>query len=120
MLGVLRVDQLPAQQAQGRPVVELDVVERVRKDLRQPHEPALHILDEEEMHGPEQEAADGDGDPGERQVVQELMPICGRLEDAEQRRVEIENLVAGTRSLADMREKWPSGGTGRRSIRRTS
>ena len=55
--GVLRVEQLAAQQAQRRLVVEVDGVERVGDDLAQPHEPALHVLDEEEIRRPEQQGA---------------------------------------------------------------
>ena len=58
MLRVLRVDQLAAQQVERRLVVELDVVERIGQDFRQPHQAGLHVLDEEQVDGAEQQAAD--------------------------------------------------------------
>ena len=54
------LDQLAAQQVERRLVVELDVVERVGEDLRHPHQPGLHVLDEEQLHGAEQQAADAE------------------------------------------------------------
>ena len=55
-----RVDQLAAQQVERRLVVELDVVERVGEDLGHPHQAGLHVLQEEQLHGAEQQAADAD------------------------------------------------------------
>src|SRR5215510_510974 len=62
-LRVHRVDQLPFQQMERRPPVELDVVERVGGDLREPHEPGLHVFQEEEMHGAEEESAEAHDEP---------------------------------------------------------
>ena len=57
---LMRIDQLAAQQIKRRLVVELDVVERVGEDLGHPHQAGLHVLDEEQVHGAEQQAADAD------------------------------------------------------------
>src|SRR5262249_51162673 len=43
-----RVDELAPQQRQRRAVVEQEVVERVGEDLRHPHQPGLHVAQEEE------------------------------------------------------------------------
>jgi glutamate-1-semialdehyde 2,1-aminomutase len=52
-----RLDHLPAQQVEGRLVVKHDVVERVGEDLGKPDQPGLHVAQEEEVHGPEQQRA---------------------------------------------------------------
>src|SRR6516165_10924918 len=41
------VEQLPAHEVEGRPVVEHDVVERVRENLGHPHKASLHVLEKE-------------------------------------------------------------------------
>ena len=53
-----RVDELAAQQRQRRAVVEHHIVERVGDDLGDPHQAGLHVADEEQLHGAEQQAAD--------------------------------------------------------------
>ena len=85
-----RIDQLAAQQVERRLVVELDVVERVGEDFGHPHQPGLHVLDEEQVHGAEQQAADADDQPDQRHVAHEFGRIGVRLEEAEQRRIEVE------------------------------
>ena len=55
-----RIDQLSAQQIPRRTVVKLDVVKRVRNDLGQPDQPGLHVLDEEQVNGAEQQPAEAD------------------------------------------------------------
>ena len=54
----MRIDQFAAQQRERRLVVKLDVVERVGQNFRGPHQPGLHVLDEEQLDGAEQHAAD--------------------------------------------------------------
>jgi hypothetical protein len=44
-------------------VVEHDVVKRVGEDLREPAEPGLHVAEEEQVNGPEQERAGREPDP---------------------------------------------------------
>ena len=69
---MVRIDQLAAQQIERRLVVELDVVERVGEDLGHPHEAGLHVLDEEQLHGAEQQAADADASQSCADVAQEV------------------------------------------------
>ena len=85
-----RIDQLAPHQVERRLVVELDVVERVGDDLGHPHEAGLDVLEEEQMHGAEQQPAEADRQPHQRDVVHELGRAGVRLEDAEQGRVEVE------------------------------
>ena len=86
-----RIDEFAAQQIERRLVVELDVVERVGDDLRHPHQARLHVLEEEQVHGAEDEAADADGDPHQGDMVHEGGDVGVRLEDAEQAGIEIEH-----------------------------
>ena len=88
VLGMTRVDQFAAQQVERRLVVELDIVERVGEDLGHPHQSGLHVLDEEQVHGAEQQTADADSQPDQADVVHEFAGSRVRLEDAEQRRIE--------------------------------
>jgi glutamate-1-semialdehyde 2,1-aminomutase len=92
-LGVLlrrhRVEELPAQQLKRRPVVELDVMERVGEDLCHPHQAGLDVLDEEQVHGPEQEAAYAEDQPDLSHMRDELGGARMRLEQAEQGGIEI-------------------------------
>jgi glutamate-1-semialdehyde 2,1-aminomutase len=84
-----RIEELPAEQLERRPVVELDVMERVGEDLRHPHQAGLDVLDEEQMHGPEQEAAYAEDQPDLSHMRDELGGARMRLEQAEQGRIEI-------------------------------
>ena len=84
------LEPLAAQKLERRLVVELDVVERVGEDLRRPDQPGLHVLQEEQLHGAEQQAAEADDEPDLRHVADVFAGIGMRLEDAEQRRIEIE------------------------------
>ena len=57
------IDQLAAQQEQGRLVVEPEIAERVGQNLRHPDQAGLHVADKEKLDRPEQEAADPDRKP---------------------------------------------------------
>ena len=84
-----RVDQLAAQQVQRRLVVELDVVERVGEDLGHPHQAGLHVLQEEQVHGAEQQAADAERQPDHADVAaRSRRQSLRRLDQPEQRRIE--------------------------------
>src|SRR5215467_8274247 len=86
-----RIEQLPAHEVQGRPVVEHDVVERVREDLSHPHEASLHVLEKEQVDRAEDETAEPDGQPHQGDIVYKL---CGRrmwFEQPEQARVKIQD-----------------------------
>jgi len=83
-----RIDQLAPQQAQRRPPVEFDVVERVRGDLGDPHEAGLHILQEEQVDGAKQQAAESNRQPHLAHVLDELGCARVRCEDSEQRGVD--------------------------------
>ena len=85
LVGLL--DQLAAQQVQRRLVVELHVVERVGDDLGQPHETRLHVLQEEQMHGAEQQRAEADDQPDLAHAAHELLAAApGLREQAEEGR----------------------------------
>ena len=86
---VSRIDQLAAQQVERRLVVELDVVERVGEDLGHPHQAGLHVLDEEQVHGAEQQPADAER-PARSSPTWRMNSrgVGVRLEHAEQRRIE--------------------------------
>ena len=60
MLRVTRIDQLSAHQVERGPVIQLDVVERIGEDLGHPHQSGLHALDEEQVHGAEQQTAEAE------------------------------------------------------------
>jgi glutamate-1-semialdehyde 2,1-aminomutase len=66
-----RVEELPSEELEGRLVVEQDVMERIGHDLREPHQTRLNVLQEEQLHGPEEDGADTDAEPGDRRVSQE-------------------------------------------------
>jgi hypothetical protein len=84
------VDELALEKVQRRLVVELDVMKRVGDDLGHPHEPALHVLQEEQVDRAEQETTDRQHEPHEADMPPELAGAAVRLEDPEQGRVEIE------------------------------
>src|SRR5215470_2266891 len=84
----VRIDKLAAHQMERRLVIEADVVERICNDLQQPYHPCLRILEEEQMHGSEDEPAKADNEPYPRRVIYEGPPSRRRREDAEQRGVE--------------------------------
>ena len=71
-----RVDQLPLQQVKRRLPVEHDVVERVGDDLGDPHEPGLHVPQEEQVHGAEQQAAEADGQPDLRRRARSALALA--------------------------------------------
>ena len=68
-----RIHELAAQQVERRLAVELHVVERVGDDLGQPHQPRLHVLRIEQLHGAEQQRADADDEPDLADVAHELL-----------------------------------------------
>src|SRR6476646_12208790 len=78
-----KIEQLAAHQIHRRLVVLLDVVERVGDDFGEPHEARLHVLEEEQVHGAEDEAANPDRKPDQRGVVREGREILVRLKQAE-------------------------------------
>ena len=92
-LGMLRrrhrIEELPAEQLERRLVVQLDVMERVGEDLRHPDQAGLHVLDEEQVHGPEQQAAHSEDQPYLPYMRDELGGARMRLEQAEQGGIEI-------------------------------
>ena len=65
-----RIDQLAAQQIQRGHVVKLDIMKRIREDLRQPHQSGLHILQKKQVHGPEQHSAEAYRDGGRDDLAQ--------------------------------------------------
>src|SRR5882672_6019554 len=83
-----RVDQLAAHQRERSLVVELQVVEGIGEELGHPHEPRLHVADEEQVHRPEQQAACADHQPDLAGLAHELGGVGSRLERAEQPRVD--------------------------------
>jgi glutamate-1-semialdehyde 2,1-aminomutase len=80
------IDQLAAQQEERCAPVELDVVERVGQDLGEPDEAGLHVLREEEVHGPEQHGPDPQREPAQREVAHEASG-ARFVEQPKQRRV---------------------------------
>ena len=75
---------------QWRAVIQLDVVKRVGEDLRHPGQSLLNAAKEEEMNRPEQQSADADREPDPADLVDALPQRRCRFEDAEQRRVNVE------------------------------
>ena len=66
------VDQFAAHQVKRRFAIYLGVVERVRDDFGEPHQPGLHVLQEEQLHRAEQQGADADDEPYFTHVAHEL------------------------------------------------
>jgi len=62
-------------------------VERVGDDLRRPHQARLHVLEEEQVHGAEDEAAQSHREPHLADVLHEI-GARGVLEEAEQRGIQ--------------------------------
>ncbi len=85
------IDQLAAQQRQRRAPVEQEVVEGVGEDLGHPDQPGLDIVDEEEMDGAEQQAADADHQPDLGDLTHEVARRRPRREQAEQGRIDVEH-----------------------------
>jgi len=83
-----RIDQLTAQQEQRRLAVDLRVVERVGDDFRQPHQAGLHILQEKQLHGAEQQRTDADDQPDFTHMPYELGTRGVRRKNAEAARIE--------------------------------
>src|SRR5580658_3413209 len=77
-----------AEQLEGRPIVELDVMERVGEDLGRPDEAGLHVLDEEELDGTEHEPGAAEKEPYEADTPEEFRSRRVRPEEAETGRVE--------------------------------
>ncbi len=84
---VIRVDQLALHQEQRRLPVQHDVVERVRDDLGEPHETRLHVTQEEQVDRAEDQSAEAHPQPHQADVVDELVVVQVRVEEAEQRRI---------------------------------
>jgi len=63
-------------------------VERVGDDLREPHQARLHVADEEQLHGAEQQSAQAHRQPQDPHMADEAGGIGRRREQAEQRRIE--------------------------------
>jgi hypothetical protein len=55
----------PRHKLQRRLVIEDDVVERVGNDLQQPHQPGLHVPEEERVDRAEDESAQANDEPKE-------------------------------------------------------
>jgi len=74
-----------------RSVIKHDVVKWIGNDLGDPDQPGLHILDDEQLHGAEQQCTESDHQPDHAHVAQEvgLGGVVG--EDAEQRGVKPEH-----------------------------
>ncbi len=83
-----RVDEFPAQQRQRGAVVQHHIVERVGDDLRDPHQTRLHVADEEQLYGAEQQTAKAHRQPQDADIADELSGGRRRLEHAEQRGAE--------------------------------
>jgi len=58
-------------------------MERVREDLREPHETRLNVTDEEQVHRAEEQAADTHREPHLADVLHELFATRVRLEHTE-------------------------------------
>jgi len=56
----------------GRSVIKHDVVKGVGDDLGEPHQTRLHILDEEQLHGAEQQCAQADHEPDHAHIADEV------------------------------------------------
>jgi len=84
-----RIDQLAAQQVQRGRVVKLDIMKRIREDLRQPHQSGLHALQEKQVQGPEQQSAEAYRDPEHRHVTQEIGGALVGLEDPQKGRINV-------------------------------
>src|SRR5580658_6716973 len=79
-----------AEQLEGRPIVELDVMERVGEDLGRPDEAGLHVLDEEELDGAEHQPGATEKEPYQADTPEELRGRRARPEEAETGGVEQE------------------------------
>jgi len=63
-------------------------VKRVRDDLGEPDEPGLHIPQEEQMYGTEEQAAETHGQPDLADLMDELRGRRVRMEKADPRRID--------------------------------
>ena len=80
------IDQFALHQRQRRLVVQLEIAEGVGEYLRHPDQAGLDVADEEQVNGAEQETADADREPDQRQVVQVIASGDGTLERADAQR----------------------------------
>ena len=61
-------------------------MERVGDDLRHPHKAREHVLDEEQVHGAEDEAPEADVEPDHAEVVDQPPRVGGLGQEPEERR----------------------------------
>ncbi len=82
-----RIDQFAAHQEQRRLVIQLEVAERVGQDFGHPDQAGHDVADEEQLHGPEQQAANADGEPDLGNLPHEISRRHPGREDTEQGRI---------------------------------
>jgi glutamate-1-semialdehyde 2,1-aminomutase len=75
-----RVDEFPLPQAQRRLVVERHIVKGIGEDLRQPHQRGPHVPQEEQLDGAQDDRERPDGQPHQRDVMDEARPAGMRLD----------------------------------------
>src|SRR5262249_47444209 len=90
LLGRGLIEPFAPHEMERRLVVKLEVVEGVGENLGHPHEPGLHVADEEQMNSAEQEPGKTEEEPDLRDVANVAGRTAMRLEQAEQGRIEIE------------------------------
>src|SRR5215471_2289580 len=84
MLRVFRIDELTAQQCERRVAIDNRIVEWIGDDFRHPHKSRLYAAQIEEMQGTEQQRADTEHQPHERNVAHIFFEVVMRLEEAEE------------------------------------
>src|ERR1700752_1833933 len=89
MLADIRIDQLTAQKRKRRLVVDLDVVKWIGEDFGRPYQASLDVFDQEQLHGPEQDAGDAEREPDHRYVTDKASFVRGWRKQAEISRIEI-------------------------------
>src|SRR5215468_2339846 len=89
MAADIRIDQFATQKRKGRLVVQLDVVKRIGEDFGRPYQTGLDVLDQEQLHGPEQYAGNAEHEPDHRNMADKAGLVRGRHEQAEISRIEI-------------------------------
>jgi hypothetical protein len=70
MPGVIhRIDQLAFHQVERRLPIEHDVMEGIGDNLRHPNQAGLHIFQEEQVHGSEDQASDSNVQPSHPELA---------------------------------------------------